>query len=174
MNFKKIYFFARMFLLEGLILSFWQAESFSQIVENTNNRSSGNSSSFTITVNSTHGISSSATKTPDFNVTTYGNMVVGPNSTSIQQNDEGAQGFIQSNSDGTVGQTKGISGFQRVNFGEGTEYRVNITPVDSVKASNGIGTASGSSTGSVSTTITVSGTETDFLNSFVRSFNSTL
>ncbi|MCX5936794.1 MAG: hypothetical protein NTW02_00950, partial [Cyanobium sp. LacPavin_0920_WC12_MAG_62_9] len=141
-------------MLEGLILSFWQVKSLSQIIENTNNRSSGNSSSFTITVNSTHGISSSASKTPDFNVTNYGNMFVVTNSTSIQQNEEGAQGFIQSNSNGTVGQTKGISGFQRVNFGEGTEYRVNITPVESSKASNGIGTASGSSTGSVSTTIT--------------------
>jgi len=171
---KSIFLVVKFLLIESLILSFWQTESFSQIVENTNNRSSGNSSSFTITVNSTHGISSSASKTPDFNVTTYGNMVVGPNSTSIQQNDDGAQGFIQSDSNGTVGQTKGVSGFQRVNFGEGTEYRVTITPVQTSNASNSIGTASGSSTGSVSTTITVTGTETDFLNSFVRSFNSTL
>ena len=174
MIFKKVFFLTKIFFLEGLILSFWHVSAFSQIVENTNNRSSGNSNSFTITINSTHGISSSASKTPDFNVTTYGNMVVGPNSTSIQQNDDGAQGFIQSNSNGTLGQTKGVSGFQRVNFGEGTEYRVNITPVESSKAPNSIGTASGSSTGSVTTTITVSGTETDFLNSFVRSFNSTL
>ena len=57
-----------------------------QLSENTNNQSRGSSNSFTITVTSTHGIQTSASRTPDFRVETYGNMVVGPGSTSIQEN----------------------------------------------------------------------------------------
>ena len=164
---------AKIFSLPAVLLTF-QISVYGQIAENTNNRSSGNSNSFTITINSTHGISSSASKTPDFNVTTYGNMVVGPNSTAIQENKDGSSGFINTDANGTIGQTQGVSGMQRVNFGEGTEYRVQITPRENPANSVSIGTASGSSTGSVSTTISVSGTETDFLNTFVKSFNSTL
>jgi hypothetical protein len=164
---------AKIFSLPAVLLTF-QISVYGQIAENTNNRSSGNSNSFTITINSTHGISSSASKTPDFNVTTYGNMVVGPNSTAIQENKDGSSGYINTDANGTLGQTQGVSGMQRVNFGEGTEYRVQITPRENPANSVSIGTASGSSTGSVSTTISVSGTETDFLNTFVKSFNSTL
>jgi hypothetical protein len=154
-----------------------------QLSENTNNESRGSSNSFTITVTSTHGVQTSASRTPDFKVETYGNMVVGPGSTSIQENKDGASGVMSSGSGIGEGQTGGVSGMQRINFGEGTRYEVKIIPkTDSEICPNGTGAATGctipeignanaSSSGSTTTSITVTSTESSFVNSFIKSFS---
>jgi hypothetical protein len=157
--------------------------AFAQLSENTNNQSRGSSNSFTITVTSTHGVQTSASRTPDFKVETYGNMVVGPGSTSIQENKDGANGTMSSGSGIGTGETAGVSGMQRINFGEGTRYEVKIIPkTDQEICPNGvgvsgctipeIGNASASSTGSTTTSITVNSTESSFVNSFIKSFSS--
>ncbi len=153
-----------------------------QLNENTNNVSRGSNNTFTITINSTHGIQTNASRTPDFAVETYANMVVGPNSTSIQENKDGASGYMRAGEGEAVGQSSGVSGMQRINFGEGTRYEVKIIPkseaeICSAASLSGaacslpeLGTASGSSTGSTSTSVTVNSTESSFVNSFIRSF----
>jgi len=155
-----------------------------QLSEDTNNRSTGSSNSFTISVTSTHGIQTSASRTPDFRVETYGNMVVGPGSTSIQENKDGASGTMSSGNGLGEGQTAGIAGMQRINFGEGTRYEVKIIPkTDQEICPNGtgpatgctipeIGNASASSTGSTTTSISVNSTESSFVNTFIKSFKS--
>ena len=164
--------------ISSLIIS----PGFAQLTENTNNQTRGSSSSFTITVTSTHGVQTSASRTPDFKVETYGNMVVGPGSTSIQENKDGASGTMSSGSGIGEGQTGGVSGMQRINFGEGTRYEVKIIPKsdqeicpDGVGVSGcsipEIGNASASSTGSTTTSITVNSTESSFVNTFIKSFN---
>lgn len=154
-----------------------------QLSENTNNESRGSSNSFTITVTSTHGVQTSASRTPDFKVETYGNMVVGPGSTSIQENKDGASGVMSSGSGIGEGVTGGVSGMQRINFGEGTRYEVKIIPkTDAEICPNGTGAATGckipeignanaSSTGNTTTSITVTSTESSFVNSFIKSFS---
>jgi hypothetical protein len=154
--------------------------AYSQVKENTNNESRGSSNSFTITINSTHGIQSSASRTKDFKVETYGNMVVDKDSTSIQTNNDGSNGYMKSSEGDAIGQTVGVSGMQRIKFGEGTRYEVKIIPkTDSELCPDPskdcilpeLGTASASSTGSTSTSITVNSTESSFVNTFIRSFS---
>ncbi len=151
-----------------------------QISEDTNNQSEGTSSSFTIKVMSTHGVQTNTSRTRDMNVEATGTLIVGPDSTSIQQNDDGSLGFI-SQADGTAqGQTQGVAGFQRINFGEGTRYDVKITTLDNelVCPTGGdiqctipdVGSASGTVLGQTSTTLTVDATQSSFVNSFIRSF----
>ena len=161
----------------SLILAPFHQQVKAQIKENTNNESRGSSNSFTITVNSTHGIQTNASRTPDFKVETYGNMVVGENSTSIQENKDGSSGFMKSGGGEGLGQTTGVSGMQRINFGEGTRYEVKITPKsdselcpDPSAVCSQIGTANASSTGSTTTSITVNSTESSFVNTFIRTF----
>ena len=168
-----------------------QIPVFAQSTEETNNRSTGSSNSFTITVTSTHGIQTSTSRTPDFNVEAFGNMVVGPNSTSIQENKDGTTGYMSSGGGEGLGQTLGVSGMQRINFQPGscdadnnctgTYYRTKITSKDNAEICAGagdqcvvpaIGNASASSVGSTSTSITVNATESTFVNSFIKSFSS--
>lgn len=151
-----------------------------QTSENTNNQSKGSTNTFTITINSSHGVNASAQRTKDFEVTTYGNLVVGPGSQSIQKNNDGSQGFLQKDAAGILGQTKGVEGFQQINFGEGTKYTVEIKPkstlelcpngIDGCNILPDIGTASGSSSGSTSTSISITSSDTSFVNSFIKSF----
>jgi hypothetical protein len=117
-------------------------------------------------------------------VETYGNMVVGAGSTSIQENKDGASGTMSSGNGIGEGQTTGIAGMQRINFGEGTRYEVKITPKSDLEiCPNGtgagtgcvipeIGNASASSTGSTTTSISVNSTESSFVNTFIKTFNS--
>jgi len=165
-------------LLGGVSMIPWLSAN-AQLNENTNNESRGSSNSFTITINSTHGIQTSASRTPDFSVETYGNMVIGAGSTSIQENKDGSSGYMTSGGGEGVGQTVGVSGMQRVNFGEGTRYEVKIIPktdaeICPASAVNciipDIGNANASSTGTTSTSITVNSTESSFVNTFVRNF----
>lgn len=163
-----------------LLFGFYPNLARAQLSEQTNNQSKGSTNSFTITINSTHGIQSSASRTPDFKVETYGNMEVGPNSTSIQENKDGAAGYMKTADGNGEGQSVGVSGMQRINFGPGTRYEVKIIPKsDSELCPTGateckipeIGTANASSVGTTSTSITVNSTESSFVNSFVRSFS---
>jgi len=161
-----------------------------QTSEETNNRSTGSANSFTITVTSTHGISTSTSRTPDFDVEAFGNMVVGANSTSVQENKDGTTGYMQSGGGEGLGQTVGVSGMQRINFEPGsctadgqctgTYYRTSIKSKENSEicanvigecSIPGIGNASASAVGSTSTSITVNATESSFVNSFVKSFS---
>ena len=165
-------------------------KALSQLSEETNNRSEGSSNSFTITVTSTHGISTSTSRTPDFNVEAYGNMVIGEGSTSIQENKDGTTGFMSSGGGEGLGQTVGVSGMQRIEFVPGscdasnnctgTYYRTKITSKDNDEICANvvgqcdipsIGNASASAVGSTSTAITVNATESSFVNSFIKSFS---
>lgn len=166
--------------LGALFLSILHQPVLAQLSENTNNVSRGSSNTFTITINSTHGIQSSASRTPDFAVETYGNMVVGSDSTSIQQNSDGTSGFMRTGGGEGLGQTVGVSGMQRINFGEGTRYEVKIIPKSDQEicppGSTGctipeIGNANASSVGTTSTSITVNSTESSFVNTFIKSFS---
>lgn len=150
-----------------------------QLSENTNNESRGSTNTFTITINSQHGVQTNASRTPDFKAETFGSMIIGPDSTSIQTNNDGASGFMSTAGGVGEGQTVGVSGMQRVNFGEGTRYEVKIIPKsDQEICPPGaidckipeIGNASASSTGSTTTSITVTSTESAFVNTFIRSF----
>jgi hypothetical protein len=150
-----------------------------QLSERTNNESRGSTNTFTITINSTHGVQTSASRTPDFKVETFGSLIVGPESTSIQTNNDGAAGYMKTSGGVGEGQTVGVSGLQRVNFGEGTRYEVKITPkTDEEICPAGatdckipeIGNANASSFGSTSTSITVTSSESSFVNTFIRSF----
>jgi len=168
----------------ALLILAHPSTSRAQLSENTNNQSKGSSNSFTINITSTHGIQTSASRTPDFKVETYGNMVIGPGSTSIQENKDGANGVMSSGGGIGEGQTAGVSGMQRINFGEGTRYEVKIIPKSDLEIcpsgtgqASGctipeIGNASASSTGSTTTSITVTSTESSFVNTFVKSFSS--
>jgi len=170
-------------LLPGLVAwALFPIATHAQLSENTNNVSRGSSNTFTITINSTHGIQTSASRTPDFAVETYGNMVVGPGSTSIQENKDGASGYMRTGGGEGLGQSVGVSGMQRVNFGEGTRYEVKIIPkteaeICGAASTSGtaciipeIGNANASSVGTTSTSITVNSTESSFVNTFIRSF----
>ena len=166
--------------LGAVFLSIVQHPVLAQLSENTNNVSRGSSNTFTITINSTHGIQSSASRTPDFAVETYGNMVVGSDSTSIQQNSDGTSGYMRTGGGEGLGQTVGVSGMQRINFGEGTRYEVKIIPKSDQEicppGSTGctipeIGNANASSVGTTSTSITVNSTESSFVNTFIKSFS---
>lgn len=106
-------------------------------------------------------------------------MVVGENSTSIQENKDGSTGYMKSGGGEGIGQTVGVSGMQRINFGEGTRYEVKIIPKsDSEICSDpaakctipDIGTANASSTGSTTTSVSVNSTESTFVNTFIRTF----
>jgi len=168
--------------LPAAFLQFAPASVRAQLSENTNNVSRGSSNTFTITINSTHGIQTNASRTPDFAVETYGNMVVGADSTSIQENRDGASGYMKTGGGEGQGQSVGVSGMQRINFGEGTRYEVKVIPkteaeICAVASSTGatcslpeIGNASASSIGTTSTSITVNSTESSFVNTFIRSF----
>lgn len=179
--------------LSLLLVGFVQLPTFAQSTEETNNRSTGSSNSFTITVTSTHGIQSSTSRTPDFNVEAYGQMFVGEDSTSQQENKDGTTGYMQSGGGEGLGQTAGVSGMQRINFQPGsctgtgadetctgTYYKTKITSKDADAICGqadfceipGIGNASASAVGQTTTSITVNSTESSFVNSFIKSFSS--
>ena len=159
-------------------LAFFNQPAHSQVVENTDNQSTGSSTTFQIRINSTHGVSTSITKTKDTDASASGSLIVGPNSTSIQENKDGASGFMQQGGGTGLGQTSGVSGFQRINFGEGTRYDASVRSLTSDEFCAGssscslpeMGNASASATGNTSTVISVESTESSFINSFVRSF----
>ena len=140
------------------------------MVENTDNQSTGSSTTFQIRINSTHGVSTSITKTKDTDASASGSLIVGPNSTSIQENKDGASGFMQQGGGTGLGQTTGVSGFQRINFGEGTRYDASVRSLTSDEFCAGssscslpeMGNASASATGNTSTVISVESTESSF------------
>ena len=89
-------------LILGLFDLTWLTPGSAQLSENTNNESRGSTNTFTITINSQHGVQTNASRTPDFKVETFGSMIVGPDSTSIQTNNDGASGFMSTS--GGVGE----------------------------------------------------------------------
>ena len=152
--------------------------SFAQVVENTDNQSEGTSSTFTIKVNSSHGVSTSISKTKEIDASATATLIVGPNSTSIQENKDGASAFIAQDSGLTQGNTTGVSGFQRINFGEGTRYDASLRSLTNEEFCSGsvscvlpdMGSGSASASGNTVTSLTVESNESSFVNSFIRSF----
>lgn len=129
---------------------------------------SGDSQRFTVSLTNTHGVSTSAQMTPDFDVKTTAKMIIGPGSSSNQTSADGALAILEPGR----GASQGISGFTQVNFGDGTQYEVTITPrelADGEKR-NFLGTASGSASGSTNTTLTIESTQSSFVNTLIQNF----
>lgn len=144
--------------------------------------SNGSSQKFTVTLSQTHGVSTSVQRTPDMNVTTTAVLVLGPGSSTQQTTADGTSGGLKQSTGGTdstgsalvsgQGVTSGISGLSQVNYGDGTLYKVEITPKDLLSNENvpRLGTASGSAAGSTSTTLSIESTNTNFVNSLIQAF----
>lgn len=166
------------FALFATALFFSGSPSYSQVSENTNNQSDGSTSSFVIKVNSSHGVSTSISKTKDVDAFANATLIVGPNSTSIQENKDGASAFIGQDTGLTQGNTSGVSGFQRINFGEGTRYDASLRSLSKEEYCSGldscvlpdVGTGSASASGNTTTSLSVESSESSFVNSFIRSF----
>lgn len=90
----------------------------------SSNSNSGESQRFTVSLTNTHGVSTSAQMTPEFDVKTTAKMIIGPGSSSNQTSSDGALAILEPGR----GASQGISGFTDVKFGEGTQYEVLITP----------------------------------------------
>ena len=160
------------------LLFLYGGNSFAQVVENTDNQSEGTSSTFVIKVNSSHGVSTSISKTKEIDASATATLIVGPNSTSIQENKDGASAFIAQDSGLSQGNTAGVSGFQRINFGEGTRYDASLRSLTKEEYCSGVvfcvlpdmGSGSASANGNTVTSLTVESNESSFVNSFIRSF----
>lgn len=142
-----------------------------QQVQRTNNATSGSSNSFTLNITQVHGVSSSATMTPDYMVETKANLVVGPNSYTRQSATDGTSASL--NPGGISGlNSSGVSADTRIDYQNGTEYGVIIKPRNAAELlpeqrQRALSNATGMSSGSTSTVLTVESTQSSFINSFV-------
>jgi len=147
------------------------AQVHGQQVTTTNNATSGSKQSFTLNVTQIHGVSSSATMTPDYIVETKANLVVGPNSYTRQNGADGTTASLNPN--GVTGlNSNGLSADMQINYQNGTEYGVIIKPRNTTELldsqrQRALSNATGQSSGSTSTIITVDSTQSSFINSFV-------
>lgn len=192
------------------------AEQFQQ----TSTVNNGNKQTFSLTLTQTHGVSSSASMTPDYLVNTTAVLKIGPNSSTVQQTKEGStasmvnskstqsDNFSQTNgsyeasnqvmslpSSSAVGtsststgtnqsqngtqletsnnglSSNGVSGLQTINYDNGTEYSVIITPrkfEDDSWKQRSISQASGQATGITTSSLSVESTSSAFVNNFVN------
>jgi hypothetical protein len=131
--------------------------------------SDGTSQKLTVSLTSTHGVSTSAQMSPDFDVTTSAKMIIRPDSFSTQAAADGASAAF---TPGLGGGSQGISGVNQVNFGAGTEYSVNIKPreLGPGEAPSILGTASGSAVGTTNTSLTIESTQSSFVNTLTQQF----
>ena len=129
----------------------------------------GSSQKLSVSLTSTHGVSTSAQMSPDFDVTTNAKMIIGPGSYSTQSSADGASAAF---TPGVGGATKGITGINQINFGTGTEYSVNITPreMGANEARSILGTAAGTAVGTTNTTLTIESTQSSFINTLMQQF----
>lgn len=144
----------------------------------TDNANSGSSQRFSLSINQTHGVSATATMTPDMMVKTTAILNVDSGSFTSQDSNTGTSASMTPNSMGT----NGLSGSTTVRYGNGTTYSVEIGPRTYTEPSGNevpillenvrsVSTATGQSSGFTNTTITVDSTNTSFMNSFIDNIN---
>ena len=153
-------------LFIGILLLATSSSAHTQTVTQSNE---GSSQKFSVSLTSTHGVTTSAQMTPDFDVTTSAKMAIGPGSSSSQTSADGTSATF---TPGLGGASKGITGINKINFGTGTEYSVIITPRDSIKneSRSVVGIASGSAVGTTNTTLTIDSTQSSFFNTLMQQF----
>lgn len=137
--------------------------------QTTMQSSDGTSQKLTVSLSSTHGVSTSAQMSPDFTVSTSAKMIIGPDSSATQSAADGISAILNA---GSGGATQGITGKNVVNFGPGTEYAVTITPKElgANESRSIVGTASGSAMGTANTTLTIESTQSAFINTLTQQF----
>lgn len=97
--------------------------------QTTNNSSTGATQKLTMTVTNTHGINTSASMTPDFDVVTYAKLVIKPDgSSSFQSAGDGASAGLSIGDGVSQVATRGMSGGSTIEFDRGTEAWSLITP----------------------------------------------
>ena len=97
--------------------------------QTTNNTNTGATQKLTMTVTNTHGINTSASMTPDFDVVTYAKLVIKPDgSSSFQSAGDGAGAAMQIGDGSSQVGTRGMSGGSTIEFDQGTEAWSLITP----------------------------------------------
>ena len=153
-------------ILLSAVFATASAKAQTQTVTQSND---GTSQKLSVSLTSTHGVSTSAQMSPDFDVTTSAKMIIGPGSFSTQASADGASAAF---TPGLGGATQGITGMNQVNFGTGTEYSVTITPreLGPNETRSILGTASGSAVGTTNTTLTIESTQSSFINSLTQQF----
>ena len=98
--------------------------------QTTNNTNTGATQKLTMTVTNTHGINTSASMTPDFDVVTYAKLVIKPNgSSSYQSAGDGAAAALNIGDGVSEAITRGMSGGSTIEFDQGTEAYSLIIPV---------------------------------------------
>ena len=99
------------------------------LAQTTNNTNVGATQKLTMTVTNTHGINTSASMTPDFDVVTYAKLVIKPDGSSSFQSAGDGAGAAMAVGDG-ISQvaTQGMSGGSTIEFDQGTEAWSLITP----------------------------------------------
>ena len=101
--------------------------------QTTNNNNTGATQKLTMTVTNTHGINTSASMTPDFDVVTYAKLVIKPDgSSSYQSAGDGAGAAMQIGDGSSQVGTRGMSGGSTIEFDQGTEAWSLITPTSYV------------------------------------------
>ena len=156
------------FLVALSVIVGMQTVSHSQVQSTTTQASNGATEKLTISLTSTHGVSTSAQMSPGFSVETRAAMNIDSGSFTNQNFGQGASGSFS----GTAGGTQGVSSENVVKFAPGTVYEVMIKPrsLSEGQIPSILDTASGSASGSVNTTLTIESTQSAFTNSFIQQF----
>ena len=146
--------------------------------QTTSNSQAGNVNRLTVTVSNQSGVQSSASMTPDFDVETSAKLIVGKNSSSSQNlTDPTANLLTTGNTAGSsassaAGSVSGAGSSTVLNYGEGSEYSVKITPrnLGEGESRSPYASASGSAVGVMTNSVTIESTTSSFLSSFSSSF----
>ena len=165
------------FFLTGIfcIVCSIQLGSRAEQLQETQNATSGNKQSFSVTLTQTHGVTSSVTMTPDYIVSTKANVVVGAGSETNQQSLKGATAsLINDDPQNLHGlNADGVSGSTIIKYDQGTEYGITIAPRITDPKDNSwkempLSQASGQVLGITTTTLTVDSPSSAFINSFTN------
>ena len=148
---------------------------YGQQFQESTSANEGSKSTFSLTLTQSHGVSSSVTMTPDYIVKTTANLVVGPGSKTEQTTLQSTSASLNPNGDRGL-EANGASGTQTINYGDGTQYQVQISPritseVDQSWKAMPLSQASGQATGISTTQLTVDSTTSSFVNTFVNSLS---
>ena len=116
-------------LLSGSVAALLVSFAGSVSAQTTSNTNTGATQKLTMTVTNTHGINTSASMTPDFDVVTYAKLVIKPDGSSSFQSAGDGAGAAMAVGDG-ISQvaTQGMSGGSTIEFDQGTEAWSLITP----------------------------------------------
>jgi hypothetical protein len=110
----------------ALLVALAPSSAWAQTTENTN---VGATQKLTMTVTNTHGINTSASMTPDFDVVSYAKLVIKPDgSSSFQSAGDGAAAALNIGGGTSEAITRGMSGGAVIEFDQGTEAYSLIIP----------------------------------------------